>query len=422
MQPVGDARTLDLNMVPCDEHWNKGSQPDHRMHRIHAYPAKFPAFIATKALDLAKEKGVKVRRVADVFCGCGTVAFEARRRHVPFWGCDINPVATMIARVKSHPYQQQRLVQYRDMIEREYHATDVGAAYDAAPERLRYWHCRERYEELCRLRLAIAQLPSAPSMYRAFFDCAFSAILKSSSRWLTKSIKPQVDPVKVTTPVMPAFLDRVGYMMSAAAAAKLDSRTKARIVTKSVLEPTLDAPAVDLIVTSPPYVTSYEYADLHQLSALWLGYADDYRDLRAGSIGSVHGLFDFDTQMDNLNDTGRSVIKQLREHSTGKARAAGRYYVDMQRVAHRTCSMLEPGGMAVFLIADTMYAGTKVENTRHLVESLQRAGFGGVSLSRRRISNKNLTPYRDSKGRFTTDASGRQVYADEFVVVGRKDG
>ena len=27
---------------------------------------------------------------------------------------------------------------------------------------------------------------------------------------------------------------------------------------------------VDLIVTSPPYVTSYEYADLHQLSSLWL--------------------------------------------------------------------------------------------------------------------------------------------------------
>jgi tRNA G10 N-methylase Trm11 len=26
--------------------------------------------------------------------------------------------------------------------------------------------------------------------------------------------------------------------------------------------------SVDLIITSPPYVTSYEYADLHQLTAL----------------------------------------------------------------------------------------------------------------------------------------------------------
>ena len=28
--------------------------------------------------------------------------------------------------------------------------------------------------------------------------------------------------------------------------------------------------SVSLIVTSAPYVTSYEYADLHQLTALWL--------------------------------------------------------------------------------------------------------------------------------------------------------
>ena len=28
--------------------------------------------------------------------------------------------------------------------------------------------------------------------------------------------------------------------------------------------------SVNLVLTSPPYVTSYEYADLHQLALLWL--------------------------------------------------------------------------------------------------------------------------------------------------------
>ena len=72
-----------------------------RLHRIHAYPAKFPAFITTKALHFAKSERLNVRRVADIFCGCGTVAFEARRENIDFWGCDINPVATLIARTKS---------------------------------------------------------------------------------------------------------------------------------------------------------------------------------------------------------------------------------------------------------------------------------------------------------------------------------
>ena len=42
-----------------------------------------------------------------------------------------------------------------------------------------------------------------------------------------------------------------------------------------------------LIVTSPPYVTSYEYADLHQLTAIWLGYADSLSEFRSKFIGSI---------------------------------------------------------------------------------------------------------------------------------------
>jgi len=91
--------------IPVDPFWNTGTDKEHKMHRIHAYPAKFPAFITTKALDFAKDNNFETTNLADVFCGCGTVAFEAKRNNINFWGCDINPVATMIAKVKSHKYQ-----------------------------------------------------------------------------------------------------------------------------------------------------------------------------------------------------------------------------------------------------------------------------------------------------------------------------
>ncbi len=81
--------------------WDFGESPELKIHRIHAYPAKFPAFITTKAIAYAKKLGVNVQTVADVFCGCGTTAFESRKAGLNFWGCDINPVATLIARVKS---------------------------------------------------------------------------------------------------------------------------------------------------------------------------------------------------------------------------------------------------------------------------------------------------------------------------------
>lgn len=52
-------------------------------------------------------------------------------------------------------------------------------------------------------------------------------------------------------------------------------------------------------------MTSYEYADLHQLSSLWLGYTEDYRDLRKGSIGSIYNSDDFIVDVQKLNKTGK---------------------------------------------------------------------------------------------------------------------
>ena len=85
--------------------WDFGEDAEDPIHRIHRYPAKFPAFIFTKALKHAEQQGVRVRSVADVFCGCGTTAVEAKKHGKDFWGCDINPVAVLISQVKTHRYR-----------------------------------------------------------------------------------------------------------------------------------------------------------------------------------------------------------------------------------------------------------------------------------------------------------------------------
>ena len=111
--PILTARSVSSS---ASGHWDFGGECEPLMHRIHAYPAKFPAFITQKAVAYARERGVKVNRIADIFCGCGTTALEAKRMNTDFWGCDINPVATLIARVKRSNYQSHRLQQYRETV------------------------------------------------------------------------------------------------------------------------------------------------------------------------------------------------------------------------------------------------------------------------------------------------------------------
>jgi len=399
------------------DYWDFGGDREPLMHRIHAYPAKFPAFITSKAVAFAKERGVKVKRIADVFCGCGTTALEAKRLDTAFWGCDINPVATLIARVKREDYQSARL---------HHHAKCVLRSFDRRrlprhprqqdDERLRYWYDDDRIRSLARLKAAIESLPKGK--YRDFFLCAFSNILKPTSRWLTKSIKPQIDPDKDAANVRTAFDAQVKFMIKAAQEVRHHTASESLILTGNFLEMDIPKPFADLIITSPPYVTSYEYADLHQLSTLWLGYTDDYRKLRTGTIGSLYHDSDLMHDVKQLNQTGSDIVFRLYDVDRRKSRATARYFLDMHRTVKQCRKVLLPGGMCLFVIGNTEYKGVKIDNAAYLRACLVNEDYSDIETVRRKVSAKNLTPYRDPLGRFSSDATSRQVYAEEFIVTG----
>lgn len=75
----------DFNEIEIDEFWNKSSDREDRMHAVHNYPAKFPAFIVDKAIEYALPYfHNSINRISDVFCGCGTVALESRIHGIDF--------------------------------------------------------------------------------------------------------------------------------------------------------------------------------------------------------------------------------------------------------------------------------------------------------------------------------------------------
>ncbi len=420
MHKLTSIDNMDFDSIPYDYFWNTSSEKEQKMHRIHAYPAKFPAFITQKALNFAEQKGVQVSQIADVFCGCGTVAFEAKRNQIPFWGCDINPVATLIAKVKSSNYQEKLLNHYYQLILDDFNKM-VGLKVNyKTNDRLLYWFDAEHYKKLFVLKLAIEKNISLKSSYRLFFLCAFSNILKSTSRWLTKSIKPQIDPVKVPADVISAFQEQCKFMMIANKENSIDNKTLSKIITGNFLKETIIPPEVDLLVTSPPYVTSYEYADLHQLSSLWLDYADDYRKFREGSIGSLHHVYDFDKELNGLNNSGKIIVSELLEKHKPKARSVAKYFLDMQSVTDKCYGMISNKGFALFVIGNTEYKGVKINNVKHLAESLRNSGFDDLYVTKRKVQQKILTPYRNALGRFSIDCNSRKVYNEEFILIGRK--
>ena len=412
----------DVNSIAVEDEWNFSEDTELLMHTIHAYPAKFPAFIATKAFDYAEQEGVNVKTVADIFCGCGTVALEAKLHSKEFWGCDINPVATLIAKTKSTAYNIDIVTSYYERIKTIYEDTEVDKTiYVEANERLKYWFTENSFIDLLRLKQSI-KVVVPEGEYQDAFLCLFSSILKASSKWLTKSIKPQIDPNKTEVVVWDVFKHHFDKFSKAII--QINSRifkpASIKIENENFLD-FEDFPKVDLIISSPPYVTSYEYADLHQLSTLWLQYTSDYRDLRKGSIGSMYNSEGFEIDLNSLNAVGQRIVQALLADSkaTAKVRSVARYYIDVQLAIHNCANMLNNGGMVFFVVGDTEYKGVKIKNSEHLVQCLTNEGLTDIKVAKRRISNKLLTPYRDERGRFSSDKTQRTIYHEEFIISGR---
>jgi hypothetical protein len=416
---VVDAVSMKFEDIDIDPFWNIGNEPEHKSHRIHSYPAKFPAFITQKAIQYARNCDIDLHCISDIFCGCGTVAYETKRLGIDFWGCDLNPTAVLIAKTKSGQYQEQKVEKYYTQI---LEAFD-NAIYDVSkekptPERIHYWFNQPEIDKLNLLKVCIQNTIPKKSKYMNYFLCAFSNILKPTSKWLTKSIKPQIDPHKQPAQIRQAFIDQCMQMRTALLGNNntlQSSRTT--IECRNVLTIKKKAFA-DLIITSPPYVTSYEYADLHQLSTLWLEYADDYRILRKNSIGSTHRDFNIKS-IEQLNTSGKRIYSSLVKIDKQKAQSVARYFADMQKTVGICKNAIVPGGIVLMVIGNTEYKGIHIDNVKHLAESMQHCGFSQVSVTKRRISRKILTPYRDDNGRFSSSSEKRQVYSEEFIVIGR---
>lgn len=421
MHTVHFLSELNIDTIPIDSFWNVGDEKELKIHRIHAYPAKFPAFITTKALDYVQKNNFIPHKIGDIFCGCGTTACEARRNNIDFWGCDINPVATLIAEVKSHSFKKGWLEKhYKKIIELYSTLTDFSKFEDANP-RLQYWYIDSQYNDLSKLKKAILlAVPDKNSIYQKFFLCAFSNILKPASKWLTKSIKPQVDPHKTKASVLELFRKQYKFMVFACVENNVRNNPNITIETKNFLDESDYSKKLDMIITSPPYVTSYEYADLHQLSTLWLDYTSDYRDFRKGTIGSDFCHESIESEIKNLNSSGAEIVDKMKVVDKAKAKSVAKYYLDMQKVAQKTYNILNKEGYALFVIGNTEYKSVRIDNALHLSQSLLDAGFSELQITKRKISNKILTPYRDVNGKFSSDSSGRKIYSEEFIIIGKK--
>jgi len=432
---------LDFSHVEPDPSWSfrdcTPRETAYITHCYHRYPAKFIPQVAARLIREHSEPGDVV---LDPFMGSGTTLVEALVAERRARGVDLNPAALIASKAKTTPIEPGRLFSaLRDFQERLSWLDEERRGPTLFPppepilpadrERLNWWFPRPQQQRLGTI-LAIIEATPDPAL-RGFLRCAFSHTLKTASYWLMKSSKPTRDKKKlaggVPDPVRPLMrhlwkMQRANVLFWHTLPERFRRRPEAAADIRCGDARALPwkARSTDLVVTSPPYVTSYEYAALHELTTLWLAPLTDIPDAKAPFIGSAAARGRGEAEPNSA--LARQIVAQLRLRSQTKAEEVRQYFLDMQDAFREVRRVLKPGGKVCDVIGNTALERVPILNAEVHAEILQNLGFELAHVVRRIIPLKTLPQVRDPRsGKFTSDKSAAvHAYPEEFILIARK--
>lgn len=404
-------------------------------HGYHRYPAKFIPQIAEKLLDeyLHNENA----HINDPFMGCGTTIVTAISRGYKASGTDINGIAHLITKVKSMPvepdYLHEKLEYFRfrlkcltDNSQSLFHDEIKPLIPERHMDRINYWFPEENKNKLGKILGEIYDEQDEP--IRDFLLIAFSHILKGSSIWHPKSTKPTRSLKKI--PSDPYKLMQ-RHLMKMEKGNRVFYGILPRDVKENIAEylnikmgdarrqPVPDG-TVDMIITSSPYVTSYEYADIHQLSTIWLDMVDNLTEHRKEYIGTSYKKYE-NKKLRSSIATG--IINTMSNRNKKIAKEIEAFFMDMEEVFDESYRILKAGGRCCFIIGNTKLRDISILNAEVFAESMQLSGFKLDRIIKREIPLKVLPQRRDKNtGKFIVGGGNTfEAYPVEYIVIGLKE-
>ncbi|MHA1791334.1 MAG: DNA methyltransferase [Promethearchaeota archaeon] len=420
---------------PWSFSWCKPSDTSKWTHGYHRYPAKFIPQLVEQLMDIyIKNNNTHVN---DPFFGSGTTIVSAISRGFRASGTDINKIAYLITKVKATPiapdYLEKKINAFLSRIENlKKNQHSLLADDDVSPliprthaERIDYWFSKENQVKIGKILAVIHK--ERDEKIKDYFLVALSHILKNCSIWSQGSTKPTRDKKKKVVNPYDMIKKQLKKMergnfhyynaVPKAAIENIDDLLNIKIG-DARHQPVSDND-VDLIVTSSPYVTSYEYADLHQLSTIWLDLARDLKEYRKNFIGTAYKSSEGKKLRSEI---ATEIVTEMNEKSAKMAREIKTFFIDMEEVFDESFRILKMGGRACFIIGNTRLKGVDIKNAEVFAESMQYSGFTLDKVIKREIPLKILPQKRDEKtGRFASNKNANtEAYPSEFIIIGQK--
>ncbi len=426
LEALGAALRADLDF--------HGTSGGYGSHSWHPFPAKFPPQLPEFLINRLSEAG---EIVLDPMLGSGTTLVEAVRLGRRAVGCDIDPLARLIAEAKLTPIDPVAALEAGrgvlnaarndywdeiDVLER-----DLEGRFDAKTrDFVDYWFTPKSQLELLALTRRIDALDDQD--IRRFLRVAFSStiIAKSGGVSLARDLahtRPHRDNAKNPGSAFVEFSKRLErnvetltkdgsraplYGSPSAeqstltlfprylkeSQAPIDETGNASVRAARADNTGLPSDSVDLVVTSPPYANNaIDYMRAHKFSLVWFGWkTKELTQLRSRYLGheSMRG-----PEYADLPEQCEQTLAKLAEHDSRKAMVLRRYFGEMSAVLEEMRRVLRNGRAAVVVVGTSVLRSVDVETHKGIASIGKSVGFDLVGIGVRRLDrDRRMMPAR----------------------------
>ena len=412
------------NLRVEDPTWDyQGEATKRYTQGFHSYPAMMIPQVASRLLTQYSKEG---DILLDPFCGSGSVLVEAKVAKRYSWGVDLNPLAILIARVKTNPIDPSVLhKEYYRLIERIHEVSDNEIALPHFFN-IDFWFKEDVIKCLAKIKAAISEISDRG--VKEFFQVAFSEVVRLSSNSRNHEFKlfryPQEKLENHYPNVLRIFKERTEANIQGmeefykACPTNVWSKVMQGDFTKplGVIEPS----TVNIIVTSPPYGdsrTTVAYGQFSRLSSQWLGFMPEKApDIDKEMLGgNPRQQEDAKLSSPTLN----RVINLVAERDGKRAKQVLAFYIDLSKCLRNMANYLKSEGHACIVIGNRRVKGIQLPTDIVICELSHHFSLIPQQIIIRNIPSKTM-PLRNSP----TNIRGavEDTMRKEYIVILKEGG
>ncbi|WP_353073084.1 hypothetical protein [Tunturiibacter gelidiferens] len=353
---------------------------------IHPFPARMAPEIVFKELaGMASPK-----TILDPMSGSGTVLRAAAELGHRAIGFDLDPLAVLMAKVWTTPFQTKRLISAAEKLVMSARNSDEMYLpwIDDCEETAKYvsfWFCPKQEKPLRSLALALSR---TSGVLADAMKIALSRIIVTKERGAsiardTSHSRPHRVFFDNDYEVYDGFLQSVKRLAARLSPDKLLGSAAVTAGDSRQLS-NLGSGSVDVVITSPPYLNAIDYLRGHRLALVWLGYTiGDLRALRSKSIG---------VESRAEKEMPKSVLKALLKRSGTlnelPVRQLGmvhHYAQDVLSFMQELMRITKPKGQVLLVVGNSCLSGVSISNANINVAAAEMSGFRLVGRSERAL-------------------------------------